>query len=309
MAARILFETFTVKIRRRKKKEDYQTLSEFDGKKDLFDTIIGFFQEMTTPLKDNGLSKTISLMQDQLNIDVQNRYISGFFEAGEFGMNSKIINVETGNAEFLKTKLHSDLRPFYFLIFLPKNKNVGCIILHRYGKTGVATIFKKIFKYLLKLKHPEFMVEIQTLLSKEFVQNYLEKGKINQVCLKKYNLPSDICETLGIQRYEKQNIQLELRIKTKDTLGGITNKLQRFIQDPNTKFFEGSLFSQLGLDSSSVSITSMYNNSTRTIDLSGLNDATPFYDVDDRVKRDYGNHPIFSSIDTEAKKLLLELGV
>lgn len=51
--------------------------------------------------------------------DKKYNYIYAKIKTGDYGVESEIIDVDTGNLAFKKKKTHAEIKPFYFMILIP----------------------------------------------------------------------------------------------------------------------------------------------------------------------------------------------
>lgn len=267
-----------------------------------------FFSDFISFVDQSGLQKNeqyqkgIKFKSNTLKIDTKKRIIRGVFDSGNFGFESDIHKKDT-----IIKKLIEDVEtmPFYFLIYIPKDSNLGFLMLQRFGNYGVSTMFKAHFNGFFKSKYPDMMIDYNQYVSKELAETFA-KGGIKEVVLTRYNLPSDKAERMGFREYSNQIKSIELRIKAKAKTTFSDLKLKNFIRNSNGQFFSTRAIKELGFDGShKISIISKYGNSQRTIDVSDTMNIKPYY-VLDKVERETSKHPNFSSIDNEAIKLLDE---
>lgn len=306
MANDIKLEAYSFGIRKRQS-DDYLPLSHlFNG-----ESFIKFFQDYLKFI-ETGIQKdsykALTLENNSLDISMQANTISGVFRSGQYGYEGDIVNLDNGMIDFVKTKQHSELLPFYFLIYIPNRKR-GILLLQRFGIFGIQTIFRlTIQKYLASLQE-DLIIDFFPVVSQELAETFVNDGKIRELSFRKYNLPPDIIDRLGMSDYDEDILSIELRItaKRKHYFSGMNRKIKSFVNDKNSKFFAIPELRNLGFDGNhQIKVKSSLNGNNRTIDLSDTGQIRPYYDISD-VKRNAKGHPDFNHINNTAKELLQEL--
>lgn len=132
---------YQITINKRLKKDDLENLSNFDGGKNfltLVDTMFNSWRDDLTRkvVKDTENKKVSRLRKDASGGWIYHRhqtYIDGIIESGEYGTQEEIINIETGEAKYTKTKNDAALVPFYFMMYIEPNTEKGYLVLERIG--------------------------------------------------------------------------------------------------------------------------------------------------------------------------------
>lgn len=153
------------------------------------------------------------------------------------------------------------------------------------------------------------MIDFDPHISKDLAKNFIEHGGIKEIVLTKYNLPADRAERLGLSQYEEDILSLEIRVKARRNsfFKGINTSLKKFVNDPNTQFFNTKELRNIGFDGThKISVVSSFNGSRRTIDLAETGQIRPYYDISGDVHVDKSGHPVFESIDKIANEMLKE---
>ena len=252
--------------------------------------------------KNEHFQKGIKFKSNTLKIDIKKRILRGVFDSGNYGFESDIHKKDS-----IVKKLVDDVEtmPFYFLIYIPIDSNLGFLMLQRFGNYGVSTMFKAHFNEFFKSKYPDLMIDYNQYVSKELAETFA-KGGVKEIILTRYNLPSDKADRMGFLEYSNQIKSIELRVKAKSKMTFANFNLKKFIDNPNGQFFSARAIKELGFDGShKISVVSKYGKSERTIDLSDTMKIKPYY-ILDKVEREKSKHPSFNSIDSEAIKLLDE---
>lgn len=314
MANEIKLEAFSFGIRSQKNSKEekaiYLPLNDFFEGKDFIQFFQDYLKFIETEIEINdSIKKAIRLKENSLSVASKKRMLSGVFESGEYGYESDIINIKDSKRKIKKEIDDIEILPFYFLLYVPDNKDIGILMLQRFGIFGITTVFKYSFIKFFNSRYKNVVIEFNPFVSKELAETFITKGGIKEVVLRKYDLPEDIADKYHLREYTKKILSVELRIKAKPKMffTGLNKSVKSFIADANTKFFDVKELKQLGFDGShKISVISRFNGTDRTIDLSDTGQIRPYYDIDNKVEKEKSSHPKFESIDKEAKQLLEE---
>lgn len=308
MANEIKLEVYTFKIRKRGEKESFIKLDSY-LKKSFLDVFQDYINQNSDLSVFQKQKKSIQVIKEKTIFASELRTISGIIESGDYGFESKLVNKNTKKRTGTKTVDDLDIKPFYFCFCIPEKGNMGFIILQRLGLFGINSIFSSHLESFLKKENPEIIVEFNPFVSKKLAKELIERGNVKEFSLKRYGLPADIIDQLGIQSFTEDVLSIELRIvaKPKHSLQ-IGDKVKKFVDNKNGKFFEVKELASLGFDGThKTSIRVKSGSNYRTIDLSETGQIRPYYDIDSEVAKDGNGHPNFSSIDKIAKELIKEL--
>lgn len=155
---------YQISINKRLKKEELENLSNFDGGKDflaLVDTMFNSWRDDLTKkvVKDAENKKVSRLRRDSNDKWIYYRhqtYIDGIIESGEYGTQEEIINIETGEAKYTKTKNDAALIPFYFMIYVVPNTSKGFLILERIGNIGIYSVLERSIREFIALQMSDY---------------------------------------------------------------------------------------------------------------------------------------------------------
>lgn len=308
MANETKLEVYTIKVREKRKKNSALPLENFVGREDFLKFFQEYIKSFDQQLELNeDQKKSLMLDSETLSFNAPERMISGIIESGDYGYAGTGVNIKTGEISYERTVDDTEIKPFYFLIFMPKGKGLGFFMLQRIGVYGIHSVFKRHLNNFFESRFANLKLDIDQFVSKELARAYVEKGSIKEITLIKNNLPADIAEKIDMKGYQKEIKTLELKIKAKDRLP-FNDKAAKFMEDPNTAFFEVEALEDLGFDGShKIKVKSKYNGNTRTVDLSDTGQIRPYYDIDSDVEKNADGHPTFISIDKVAKELIKEL--
>lgn len=309
MANEVKLETYTLRIRKAREKE-YLKLGDLNNNQDFFELVKNYFKSHKNAfIVLDRLNKSLKIESKYLNFSQNDRTICGILSCGEYGLQSDIINIRTRDHKYTKETIDSDIKPYYLLIFIPDTYDKGLLILQRTGIFGIHGILKNHFEQYFKKSYSDLMIEFSPLILKDLARKFIEDGFIKELTLRRYNLPSDVIDKLGLHEHSERIMSLELKLvaKRRSSLP-YNNRVKKFIDNPNAVLFDIPEFSNLGFDGGhKTSIRTRLGNNVRTIDLAETGLIRPYYDIDQEVSKESTGHPIFESINSITKDLLCEI--
>jgi len=237
--------------------------------------------------------------------------ISGIIESGDYGYESVIYDIHSGSEQYKREVDDTEIKPFYFLLYLPQNDNKGFVILQRFGIYGIHSIFKHHLTEFFRTRYSDLQLEFNPFVSAQLARTFLEQGNIKEFVLTRYNLPSDVVESLGMIGHEEDIMSIELTIKARRNRSlPLNNRVNRFMNNNNARIFDIRELDALGFNGDHKSkIKVNLGRNKRTIDLSETGNIRPYYDINNEVDKDVSGHPTFDSIDSIAKSLVSDLQI
>jgi hypothetical protein len=310
MANEIKLEVYTIRVRKSGETDKFLPLDRFINQNDFFKFFQDYISSFDHHLEINDVQKrSLILDSERLKYSSQSRMISGIIESGDYGYESTLYDIKSGEEQYKRKVDDTEIKPFYFLLYLPVKDNKGFLILQRFGIYGIHSIFSKHLTDYFKQKFSELQLDFNPFVSAQLAKLFLEKGNIKEFVLTRYNLPTDVIDRLGMYGHEEDIMSIELTIKArKNKFLPLNNRVERFIKNPNVSIFDLKEFESLGFDGEHKSkmVVSLGRNK-RTVDLSDTANIRPYYDIDNEVQKDSSGHPVFESIDSIAKSLMTDL--
>ena len=121
---------YAITISKRGERQDTQVLSDYDNGYDFLSEMHDLFKSWCYDSErgDNfipvnkDLDYAFRIAQNHDNhplLHRMGRYLKGTIEAGEFGTREDVVNVNTGEVRYSKTRIDAVMRPFYFMFYIP----------------------------------------------------------------------------------------------------------------------------------------------------------------------------------------------
>jgi hypothetical protein len=238
-----------------------------------------------------------------LKIEPDDRKISGVFESGIYGLSSHLRNVDTDSISYKRKKNDADVLPFYFLFYIPQDRNEGILLLQRTGKYGIRTNLGTFIDKYFSDKYPGFTVELNALVQEDIIKEMLRNGNIKKLRCVKYQAPVDRFDGLD-EGHEELSYNMEVvlsahRIPFMRTIKNFLNSGSSVKSLVELRDFN--------FDYDTVKVDVEIEGSMRTFDLGCLFKARTYYDISDKVTLDTDEHPLFVSMQDVTKSYLNEI--
>lgn len=272
---------------------------------DLMDLWREFFAELRKDVVHDIENKKVSIVT---SLEESERYIFGTVLAGEYGYESTLYNVDTKAMSF-REKQQAEMLPFYFLVYVPEERDEGFIILQKFGKFGAKTRIVDGFKKFFGDKVQGFHIENKMLMPKAVLEKYIAKltDNVKSISFTTFQLPDSLEENLRKMGHEEKECHLEYRLAANRSkfLGF---GLGRWVKDvilgtrPVNSIIELAPFKPY-----STKVEIEIAGKMTIIDLEHIADLRSSFPIDDRVIIDENGHPNLGSIHTVALDLLRDL--
>ena len=277
---------------------------------DLANILDGYLKQIPNSLSDSDHSSIIKTGSCSL----QGRVLNGTIKGGDYGYTAELSNTETGRTSYQRQVTDAELIPYYFLMELPSTANKGIVVLQKFKQSGVKEAFFKNFRdYFNSKLGADYTLELDPIVPKELVREYLKGGRILKIRLIKQGFPRDTFDVNSDEHPEDKEVTSELVFSAKRG-GSLPDKLLNiFTPDKIAQFLEsenksvGSMVEIKHFDFNTIKLQVRIGKSTRTIDVSDTDRLRFSLDISNDVQEGSDGHPSFDSIDLLAKKFLKDL--
>lgn len=214
MAHEIKLEVYNIKLHKKNSKEEIDLGSFFEGK-DIFKFFQNYVKDFDSLQDVENQKKTMMIQEKSLTINKLKRHIYGIMECGSYGIESEIVDRKTGDKKYNKRKDDSDIMPFYFLIKIPVEGNVGFLILERKSNLGIGTVIREHFNDYFSHWYKDYSVSFSPQVSKGLYKKFLKDGKVQTITLRRLGLPKDLADRTNITNLTESLYTVEIRFKAK----------------------------------------------------------------------------------------------
>lgn len=295
----IRISTFSLRVKNRTEREylELSTLAQNKGLLNLLKEYLKGLEKEAYPDTNNLCLLTAS------HIHKKACSISAFLERGEYGIESNLLNVNKKKITYQRSVDDAEMMPFYFLVAVPREGSRGIIAFHMEANTRINSHFKINFEDFLRKQCKECDLEIDRLVPKKLVRQYIRHGRVAKLRFMNLSVPNTIEDAFRMENTGEGAI-IELQVKAKP---GSTFLIADRIKEVLNGKRDSRGFVQIqGFDYDTVKVEFDVDGKHRTLDLSEQPNIRADYDVTDKVTR-RGGHPTFASIDRAAREIVREI--
>lgn len=230
------------------------------------------------------------------------RSIYGILQSGMYGKRLEVVDKDDPRHVLYMSNDNNGavIKPFFFLISIPRSGDVGYIVLERTDNEGIYPLFHALVISFLNDNLPqdgerkEYALKPHNYLSHDYVDN-LRNGTIKSVRLTLNSLPDDLADRYMLPELDKDtSISIVLNFK-----GGLLpgHKIAQRIKDHSTIFSSDEINELFNESNRSIVTTSEINGvqKDRTVYLNhaSQNNIRPYYildvNTDERGYSDYNS--------------------
>lgn len=187
-------------------------LSEVVENKSIIDVFQEFIETKKDLYEDNATKEQIYKVVDyeicQQSDIVGAQYLKYLYvriKTGNYGIETEIVDKDTGDITHKQTTHEADVKPFDFVIALPENPCDETIIaLQTVSRYSIKSLLVAELNKYIKKEYGLGYVYFGTIYPREFVQKYLKKGKLGKMRLIRNGLPEDMASMYGIEHGYKR---------------------------------------------------------------------------------------------------------
>lgn len=299
--ASVSLACYTIRIKERRT-VNYYDVGDIEGV-NLINILESFLKTVSThPIVYENDKKALQCKKYNIN----RNHINGLFTTGEYGYENELINIIDNTQSYTKEINDAELHPLYFLTEIVPGYNNAIILMQRFGQLGFRTLFAQGLKEYFENNYPTCTVELKPLVPRQLLNEYIDNGTIKKFRFIRNSLPRDIADRLEDDGVSDEDGYVEYIIGIKKNINGIPMKerLQDFFNSDRSinEFIELENF-----EYDTVKVELKLRNKTRTINLGEPNSLRSYIDITETIDMGYNGHPIFESLDNEAKEILADL--
>lgn len=212
--------------------------------------------------------KIFSCTKDEVCLIEDSEYTSlwGRVKTGDYGIQSELVNINSGDTVYNKTPEIADVMPFYFLIYIPKDYlkdeklievQKGILILQNNGQYGIKTVFSK---YLEKyfMENYSSKLNISNVLPMVYINKLFESGHLKRIRLIKNRKSDDKSDNVGFDCLYEERAYIKPIVKE-----NFTARVLDCIRRGNP----AQIIEVDGFDYDNVKIEIGFNGITKTINI------------------------------------------
>ena len=304
--ARYSLSSYTIRLQDKDSKT-YLPLGQFVDGEDLMNSFRNYLIDRRGYQINQDLQRLLRVTHRRRERDVP-RAVRGTVVTGEYGFETDLYDMATGAVVHKRSSSQVELMPFYFLAYLPKHDDRGILILQRRGVSGIRAVFFNDFIRFFGESFPEIRVEVNTLVPKSSIDQFLQDGRIVEARFISHRIPSDVIDvyedTDGPQE-EDGTVEYVIKARRNRRIAGRLASGVRAVYSGDQRVNEMMELKDFEYDN--VKVRFELNKKYRTFDLSDFMKLRVSYEITDRVNLGQDGHPEFNSIDSLAVEYLEDL--
>lgn len=218
--------------------------------------------------------------------------IYGRVKTGEYGIESELVNVRTGEITKRSTD-QADMMPFGFCIAVPAGQiNNAVIILQTMGAYGMKLSLQRHLQKCLTDICTDFHLSMRAIAPKEYVDRYFNNGILKKIKMIRYEIPEEESNRIGINYGVKQTKEERIIHKPLGFLERKKKEMQEWFSGQRSYTdiieIEGFEYDDLKLEFS-------LGDTDKTFNLRDMNNLIVNEDITKKVNQD-GGHPIYERL-------------
>ncbi len=169
--------TYTIRVRYKGKRQT-EVLGAFgEEEHDLLPILDGYLTELQAEASLDEDNKK-KLQVDTINLDENEREITGNIRYGYWGVAAPGMDFETGELHYERSVRDVEPYPFYYLLSVPEDGRIGFAITQRFGTLGIRGQLLDYFQRRFNDDHPEFRINIETAAPADLIEQYTQQGAL-----------------------------------------------------------------------------------------------------------------------------------
>lgn len=268
---------------------------QFDGSQSLRSVLKSILAKNHRHKNISHLQRSYKVKLDPSNIGA----LTGFFQYGEYGFASEIVDTNSGSVAHNKKKHESNLEPYYFHLEVPDHETRGILCVQQ----GIKSVFKLVVADEFGVLYPQFRMHVKNLAFADELKQYIKSGLIEEIIVEKHEIPADIADRFGggSRVYQgKFSYSIEPKDKGLFKRGGLVAYLN------GTKSID-EMFDLDDHEFDEVKAKVRIGRGVRTLNLTKQNPVSMSVDITDSVKIGPNGYPTAQSLKGEFKDIVSEL--
>lgn len=187
--------------------------------------------------------------------DKENRTIYGILETGLYGKKYDVSGREDPKETLFQIKKEEAvMKPFFYLIKIPRQGTKGYIIAERTDNESILPLLRLILLTYCKCKFNEKYVFVRnSIITKEYYQ-LLQNGRYSSISMNIDNVPQDLSDRY-FGKFESEQFTVEMKIKFKKSMSNISERKLKQRINEDTALFTSPVLNEI-FDNSEKKIVS-----------------------------------------------------
>lgn len=242
-------------------------------------------------------------VQEELNADGREIYtaIYGTIKSGNYGEQTEIINVETGNVAHNKEDNEADVLPYGFAIAVAAGEmNQGIVVVQSFAGIDIKRILhQRVAAYVERIGN-EYRVDMKPVVPQQVLDGYFEGGILKSIRFIQNIIPTEESDRFGLNR----NVgNMSKEVKFKNPVGFLVNNKLRIDMWRRGQIGYDRVVEIDDFEYDELKLDFKIGNSTKTIKMSDIENLKLSIDITDDV-RAVGGIPTFENLKLHMKDVI-----
>ena len=274
---------------------------------------VGQEREKLSEKNDLKEKKFFRIMKDGEKDILEDRrpYLTGVIESGDYGTEENIVNVETGKTR-KKTLTDALLRPFYFMLYVPRGADVAVLLLERISNLGILTVFEKKLQESVSQKIGgrigDCTLTITPLAMESVMKRHISVlGGAKKVILNRVSISDLTASKISggeLNDSEVKSMELTFNAPRNKDINILSwmDKLRK-----NTEKKPEKYYSVNGVEYGDVKFAVEIGGALRTVSVMDISKLGTYLDITNHVVLDTNKYPTYKSVHQQANELISDI--
>ncbi len=269
-------------------------------------TFYGFFEKYINSFDNRfhthkSTQKAICLDPNGFHVHKAKRIICGLVEGGSSDIGGKVKHKERFDDEdaFEITPEKIVSTPFYYLLWIPDNSDMGILIVQSFTSKSITEAIKAHLRKFFNQAVTGYSLQINTRVSQAVVNAMKEEGIIDKVILRRHSLPADKSSNLFGAKYSPYSkLGIDIVVKGVSSIPEAKKAILDVFSGKRTKIIDIPDLDELGFDEDYDILVEYEFNGRKALakKSNNFNISPNVYVPDDQIVLNANKHPTFDSI-------------
>lgn len=229
------------------------------------------------------------------------RALYGKLKTGEYGVETELVDHNTGSVSYIRKENEADVLPFGFAVFIPAGKvNHAVMVLQSLGIYSMKMILHKQLDRCVKSIDARYSFTMGVIVPRVVLERYLTNGALKAVRIIKYEIPQDTAERFGVNYNVNESYE---EIIIRNPIGFLQNKRREIEEWKNGTRRYDQVVQIEDFEYDDLKLDFKMGRNMKTISLKNIDNLQMKEDVTKEVDLDGGN-PTFVTL----KEVMKERG-
>lgn len=282
----------------------------------IIQTIQNFAATLTNHTTDDNDETIFSFERTDIQTVCNNagqqsyRILYGRIKTGEYGIESELVDKDTGDVTHNRTANEAERMPFGFCIAIPVGRvDNGIILVQSIGALGVKGVLHKNLQACVKNIDNKLRLTMGTIVPLTYIDRFFNNAKLQKIRMIRYEIPHNVSDMYGINYGVQQTFEERTIFRPIGFIERKRREIDEWIRGQRsfTQVIEVEDFQY-----DDLKLEFKLGRTNKTFSLKNIDKLIVTEDVTDNVDT-VGGHPTYDSLNnvmkTTAEEYLIEKGL